>query len=59
MKNYKIWKQKDNEEQLLVEVFNDCDVISVQKEFIEDGYKIIQCQKWYSHTFMLVERVIW
>ena len=59
MKNYKIWQEKDNEEQLLIEVFNDCDILSVQKQFIEDGYKIIHCQKWYNHTFMLIEKVEW
>ena len=57
MKPYKIWKEKDNEEEALVEVFNDCDILSVQKELIEDGYKIIHCEKWYSHTFMLVAKV--
>ena len=59
MKNYNVWKIKDNEEELLVEVINDCDVLSVQKEFTENGYKIIHCQQWYSHTFMLVVKVLW
>lgn len=59
MKNYKIWQLKDIEEELLVEVFNDCDILTVQNEFIEAGYKIIHCQKWYNHAFMLIERVEW
>lgn len=41
MMNYRIWKC-DDKDYLLVEVWDDCDIPSVQKEFIEKGYIVIE-----------------
>ena len=58
MKNYRIWKQENNEDELLVEVFNECDILSIQKEFTEKGYKIDYCFKGLVHTFIKVINVL-
>ena len=38
MMNYRIWKCNKNDDYLLIEVFNECDIPSIQKSFIEKGY---------------------
>lgn len=41
MMNYRIWKC-DDDEYIIVEVFNKCDIRSIQKEFINKGYVVIE-----------------
>ena len=54
MRNYKIWKDENNEYELLIEIFNDCDVLNVQKEFVNNGYIIKEYFKGTYHTFIRV-----
>ena len=43
MMNYRIWKT-DDDEYILVEAWNDCDIPSIQKEFIEKGYFVVETE---------------
>lgn len=38
--NYRIWLSDCSESEILVEVFNSCDIWEVQKEFVNKGYII-------------------
>lgn len=40
MMHYRIWLSDSSESEILVEVFNSCDVHEVQKEFVNKGYII-------------------
>ena len=45
MKNYSIWKSDDEyTEYIIVEVWNKCDIPSIQKMFIEKGYIVMETQ---------------
>ena len=46
MKNYRIWKCDDTieSEYIIVEVWNKCDIASIQKMFIEKGYIVMETQ---------------
>ena len=39
MMNYIVWRC-DSENEILIEVFNSSDVLSIQKDFLERGYII-------------------
>lgn len=43
MMNYTVWTNENNEDELLIEVFNGCDLLSVQKQFVNNGYIIEEC----------------
>lgn len=53
MSNYIIWNY-GNEAELLIEIFNECDLQSVQKEFLEKGYIIIRIDYAFNEVFMRV-----
>lgn len=53
MSNYIIWKC-ENEDELLIEIFNESDLSSVQKEFIEKGYIIILVDYAFDNVVMKV-----
>lgn len=53
MSNYIIWRC-ENEFELLIEIFNECDLPNVQKEFLEKGYIIIRVDYAFNYTFMKV-----
>ena len=53
MSNYRIWKC-ENEDELLIEIFNESDLSSVQKEFLEKGYIIIRIDYAFDGVFMKV-----
>lgn len=38
MINYRIWECENADGTIIVELFNNCDILSVQKEFISKGY---------------------
>lgn len=58
MKNYRIWKNDENDNYLLIEVFNECDIPSIQKEFTEKGYMILQTEiNVFGYHFIKVEKV--
>ena len=40
MMNYTIWNRDDNEDEILVEVFNGNDVHEIQKQFVNRGYVV-------------------
>lgn len=40
MVNYMIYYCEGNDDDIIVEVFNECDMIEVQKEILERGYYI-------------------
>lgn len=42
---YIIWKDEQNENRLLIEVFNEINLLDIQREFIEKGYIIIEVFK--------------
>jgi len=44
MMNYKIWVCADDDDYLLIEVFNKYDVGEIQKHFIANGYIILQTE---------------
>jgi len=54
MSNYRIWKCDEDNNFLLIEVFDECDVLSIQKEFVEKGYIIIQTEAIFGHHFIKV-----
>ncbi len=43
MMNYIIWRDENNKYELLIEVFNSSDVLSVQKQFVNKGYIVTEC----------------
>ena len=53
MSNYIIWKY-GNDDELLIEIFHESDLQSVQKEFIEKGYIIIRVDYAFNDVFMKV-----
>lgn len=53
MNKYTIWKC-ENEDELLIEIFNECDLQSVQKEFLEKGYIIILVDYAFDNVVMKV-----
>lgn len=53
MRKYIIWKS-ENEAELLIEILNECDLPSVQKEFLEKGYIIIRVDYAFDNVFMRV-----
>ncbi|MBR4693887.1 MAG: hypothetical protein IKP07_03665 [Bacilli bacterium] len=53
MSNYIIWKC-ENEDELLIEIFHESDLQSVQKEFLEKGYIIIRIDYAFNGVFMKV-----
>lgn len=52
MRNYIIYIEEENGEYCIVEIFNRCDVQSVQKELINNGYTIISL----SYPYMKVSK---
>lgn len=54
MNNYKVWKNENIDYEFLVEIFNDCDVLNVQQEFVNNGYIIKEYFKGTYHTFIRV-----
>lgn len=58
MMNYRIWECYGYDNYLLIEVFDECDIPSIQKEFIEKGYMILQTEKdVFGNYFIKVEKV--
>ena len=58
MMNYRIWKCDGFDNYLLIEVFNESDIPSIQKHFIEKGYIILQTEKYiFGYHFIKVEKV--
>lgn len=57
MSNYIIWKTEYDE--VMVEVFNEYDILNIQKQFIEQGYIVISiCRGVFDRsTFMKLEKV--
>lgn len=53
MSNYIIWKC-GNDDELLIEIFNENNLQSVQKEFLEKGYIIIRVDYAFDEVFMKV-----
>lgn len=53
MSNYIIWNC-ENKVELLIEIFNECDLPNVQKEFLEKGYIIIRADYAFDNVFMKV-----
>ena len=53
MSKYIIWKC-ENEAELLIEILNECDLSSVQKEFLEKGYIIIRVDYAFDKVLMKV-----
>lgn len=53
MSDYIIWKC-GNDDELLIEIFNESDLSSVQKEFIEKGYIIILVDYAFDNVVMKV-----
>ena len=53
MRKYIIWKS-ENEAELLIEILNECDLLDVQKEFLEKGYIIIRVDYAFDNVFMRV-----
>ena len=53
MIKYIIWKN-DNTPELLIEIFNECDLPNIQKEFLEKGYIIIRVGHLFDKVFMKV-----
>ena len=53
MSNYVIWRRKSVDE-LLIEIFHESDLQSVQKEFLEQGYIIISIDYAFDGVFMKV-----
>lgn len=53
MSNYVIWKRK-SEDELLIEIFHESDLQSVQKEFLDKGYIIIRIDYAFDEVFMRV-----
>ncbi len=53
MSKYIIWKC-ENEDELLIEIFNECDTSDVQKEFLEKEYTIIRIDYAFGNVFMKV-----
>jgi len=54
MSNYRIWKIDENEDELLIEIFHESDLQSVQKEFLEKGYIVIRIDYAFDEVFMKV-----
>lgn len=53
MNNYRVWKC-DNDEELLIEIFNEEDLLSVQQEFANKGYIIIRCDYAFGEAYLKV-----
>lgn len=53
MSNYTIWKC-ENEDELLIEIFNERDLPDIQKEFLEKGYIIIRIDYAFDNVVMKV-----
>ena len=54
MNNYRIWIIDENEDELLIEIFNERDLPNIQKEFLEKGYIIIRIDYAFNGVFMKV-----
>jgi len=54
MSNYRIWKIDENEDELLIEIFNESDLSDIQKEFLGKGYIIIKVDYAFNSVFMIV-----
>ena len=53
MSNYIIWDY-GNDNELLIEIFHESNLSSVQKEFLEKGYIIIRVDYAFNSVFMKV-----
>ncbi len=53
MSKYRVWKC-DNDEELLIEIFNEVDLLSVQKEFVNKGYVIVKYDYAFGEVFLQV-----
>jgi len=53
MSNYIIWDY-GNDDELLIEIFHESNLSSVQKEFLEKGYIIIRVDYAFNSVFMKV-----
>lgn len=53
MNKYTIWNC-ENEDELLIEIFNERDLSNVQKEFLEKGYIIILVDYAFDNVVMKV-----
>ncbi len=62
MMNYTVWKRENLEdelviEELLIEVFNGCDLLNVQKQFVNNGYIITECFDTNNASFIRCYKV--
>lgn len=53
MRNYRIWKIEDDDETIIVELFNNCDILSVQKEFVNKGYIVKEVVIGFNDKYMM------
>lgn len=58
MSKYREWK--DEFGGILVEIFNECDILNIQREYIDKGYLIIEiCRGVFgNHTFMKIVKIL-
>lgn len=52
---FRVWKC-DNEDELLVEIFSEDDLLSVQKEFVNKGFVIVKYDYAFGEVFLQVVR---
>ena len=57
MMGYIIWKNEGNKNELLIEVLNRCDMLDVQKQFVNDGYIITECFDTNNASFIRCYKV--
>lgn len=53
MRNYLIWECGDDNNKM-IQVFNNCDLPSVQKQFIEQGYFIKETFLGSDHDYFFI-----
>lgn len=58
MSNYREWKDEFGE--IFVEIFNECDILNIQREYINKGYIIIAISRnvFTNRTFMKIENFL-
>lgn len=55
MRGMKFWRD-ENTDEIIVEIFNACDLLTIQKELVNDGYCIIKILcKDENHIYMKVK----
>lgn len=55
MNKYKIWRC-DNSGQLLIEIYDEEDLVEIQKEWLNKGWFIIKYEFCFDNIFMLIGR---